>query len=93
MEGFLEWTRLSIANLQPEKKTAGPWAPREVGLIFLSMNGKADTEGGALEQEVWARQGARGALTPAAPLILQPQHLKGVVQWLLGACQSDRLLL
>lgn len=45
MESFLEWTRLSIANLQPEKKTAGPWAPREVGLISLSMNGKADTEG------------------------------------------------
>lgn len=43
MKGFLEWARLSIANVQPEK-TVGPWAHREVGLAFPSMNGKARTK-------------------------------------------------
>ena len=54
IEEFLEWARLSIANFQPEEKTAGTWAHKELGLIFPSMNGKA-----GIKRVLWSRKCGR----------------------------------
>ena len=42
---------------------------------------------------MWAGWVARSEPDTAGPLTLQPQHLEGVVLWLLSACLSDWLLL
>lgn len=93
IEDFLEWAGLSIANFQPEKKTMWIWPHREWSLIFPPMNRKA-----GIKRVFWRRKYGQVEwpdVNPdtTGPLTLQPQHLEGVVLWLLGACPSDWLLL
>lgn len=68
-------------------------APQGVEPDFPTYEQKSGHKDGVLETQMWAGWVARRNPDTTGPLTLQPQHLEGVVLWLLGACPSDWLLL
>lgn len=74
MGKFLEWARLSITSLQPEKKTVGPWAHREAGLTFPSVNSwKSRRQQGALERRHRLIRGPEAVSDASKPLTPIPE--------------------
>lgn len=74
MGEFLEWAILSVTSLQPEKKTVGPWAHREAGLTFPSMNSwKSRHQQDALERRHRLVRGPEAVSDASRPLTLTPE--------------------